>query len=64
MARSSVDFPEPFRPMMPITSPWLTTKEMPRIACTSRMDARFCRLTSRISDVAAVPLLPPAPYTR
>jgi hypothetical protein len=28
------------------------------------MEARFCRLTSRISEVAAVPLLPPAPYTR
>jgi hypothetical protein len=64
MARSSVDLPEPFRPMMPITSPWLTTNEMPRMACTSRMDARRCRLTTRINEVAAVPLLPPAPYTR
>ncbi len=58
MARSRVDFPDPLRPMMPTTSPWLTTKEMPRIACTSRMETWRCRLTRRISEVAAVPLLP------
>src|SRR5215469_13617429 len=64
MARSRVDLPDPFRPMTPTTSPWLTTKEMPRMACTSRIEARRCRLTTRISEVAAVPLSPPAPYTR
>jgi hypothetical protein len=61
MARSSVDLPDPFRPMTPTTSPWLTTNEMPRIACTSRMEARRFLLTTRISDVAALPLLPPDP---
>jgi hypothetical protein len=61
MALSSVDLPEPFRPITPTTSPWLTTNEMPRIACTSRIDTRRCLRTSRISEVAAVPLLPPAP---
>ncbi len=64
MARSSVDLPDPFRPMTPTTSPWLTTNEMPRMACTSRMEARRCLLITRISEVAAVPLLPPDPYTR
>jgi hypothetical protein len=61
MARSSVDLPDPFLPMIPTTSPWLTTNEMPRMACTSLMETRRCRLTRRISEVAAVPLLPPAP---
>ncbi len=61
MARSSVDLPEPFLPMTPTTSPWLTTNEMPRIAWTSLIETRRCRLTRRIRDVAAVPLLPPAP---
>jgi hypothetical protein len=64
MARSRVDLPDPFRPMIPTTSPWLAMKEMPRMAWTSRMETRRCRLSRRISDVAAVPLLPPAPYTR
>jgi hypothetical protein len=61
MARSRVDLPDPFRPMTPTTSPWLTTNEMPLMACTSRMETRRCRLTRRISEVAAVPLFPPAP---
>jgi hypothetical protein len=61
MARSRVDFPDPLRPITPMTSPWLTTNEMPLMACTSRIEARRCRLTRRISEVAAVPLLPPAP---
>jgi hypothetical protein len=61
MARRRVDLPDPFLPMMPTTSPWPTTNEMPRMAWTSRMETRRCRLTRRISDVAAVPLLPPAP---
>src|ERR1035438_2539236 len=37
---------------------------MPRMACTSRMDGRCCLRMIRISAVAAVPLSPPAPYTR
>src|SRR5450631_3255887 len=37
---------------------------MPRMACTSRMDGRRCLRMIRISAVAAVPLSPPAPYTR
>ena len=61
MARSSVDLPDPFLPMTPTTSPWLTTNEMPRIAWTSLIETRRCRLSKRIRDVAAVPLLPPAP---
>jgi hypothetical protein len=61
MARSRVDLPEPFLPMMPTTSPWLTTKEMPLMAWTSLIETRRCRLTRRMSEVAAVPLLPPAP---
>ena len=64
MACSSVDLPEPFLPMMPTASPWLITNEMPLIACTSRTDGRRWRLITRISAVAAVPLSPPAPYTR
>jgi len=35
--------------------------EMPRIAWTSRIETRRWRLTRRINEVAAVPLLPPAP---
>ena len=64
MARSSVDLPEPFRPMIPTASPRLATKEIPRMACTSRTPGRFCRRITRMSAVAAVPLLPPAPKTR
>src|SRR5215467_13471505 len=63
-ARSNVDLPEPLRPMTPIASPRFATNEMPRIACTSRIEARRCRRTSRISAVAAVPRSRPAPYTR
>src|SRR6266700_3115253 len=37
---------------------------MPRMACTSRIDGRRCRLTMRSSAVAAVPLSAPEPYTR
>ena len=61
MARSSVDLPDPFLPMTPTTSPWFTTNEIPRMAWTSLMETRRCRFTRRISEVAAVPLLPPAP---
>ena len=50
--------------MIPIASPWLTTKETPLIASTSRTPGRRWRLNTRISAVAAVPLSPPAPYTR
>ncbi len=64
MACSRVDLPDPFRPITPIASPWLTTNEMPRMAATSRTDGRRWRLTTRMSAVAAVPLSPPAPYTR
>src|SRR5579859_3540822 len=38
--------------------------DMPRIACTSRIDGRRCRFTRRSSAVAAVPLSAPEPYTR
>ena len=40
MAWSSVDLPDPFLPMIPIASPWLTTKETPRMAATSRTEGR------------------------
>ena len=64
MACSRVDLPDPFRPMIPIASPWWTTNETPRMACTSRTDGRRWRLTTRMRAVAAVPLSPPAPNTR
>src|SRR5215468_5572161 len=64
MARSSVDLPEPLRPMTPTASPRLATNEIPLMACTSRIDARRWRRTIRISAVAAVPRSRPAPYTR
>src|SRR5258708_19960632 len=38
--------------------------DMPRIACTSRIDGRCCRFTMRSRAVAAVPLSAPEPYTR
>jgi hypothetical protein len=56
--------PDPFRPMIPTASPWLITNETPLIASTSRTEGRRWRLNTRISAVAAVPLSPPAPYTR
>src|SRR5487761_1575927 len=64
IARSSVDLPEPFRPIRPTASPRLATKETPLIACTSRIEGRRCLRSIRIIAVAAVPLSPPAPYTR
>src|SRR5712692_2775631 len=64
IARSRVDLPDPLRPMTPTASPLYATNDSPRIACTSRMDGRCCRLTMRSSAVAAVPLSAPDPYTR
>jgi hypothetical protein len=61
---SSVDLPDPFRPITPMASPWSATNETPLIACTSRTEGRRWRFITRISAVAAVPLSPPAPYTR
>src|SRR6516225_7640025 len=64
IARSRVDLPDPFRPITPTASPLYATNDMPRIACTSRIDGRRCRLTMRSSAVAAVPRSEPDPYTR
>src|SRR5690242_3760242 len=64
IARSRVDLPDPLRPITPTASPLYATNDMPRIACTSRMDGRRWRLTIRSSAVAAVPLSAPDPYTR
>src|SRR5215475_8809179 len=64
IARSRVDLPEPLRPITPTASPLYATNDMPRMACTSRIDGRRCRLTMRSSAVAAVPLSAPDPYTR
>src|SRR5215471_19740621 len=64
IARSKVDLPDPLRPITPTASPLYATNDMPRIACTSRIDGRRWRLTMRSSAVAAVPLSAPDPYTR
>src|SRR5215831_15323117 len=64
IARSRVDLPDPLRPITPTASPLYATNDMPRIACTSRIDGRRWRLTMRSSAVAAVPLSAPDPYTR
>ena len=50
--------------MIPMASPWLTTNETPLMAWISRTEGRRWRLITRMSAVAAVPLSPPAPYTR
>jgi len=55
--------PDPFRPITPTASPWFTTNDTPRIACTSRIEGRRCRLSMRRNALAAVPLSLPAPYT-
>src|SRR5215470_4317282 len=64
IARSRVDLPDPLRPITPTASPLYATNDMPRIACTSRIEGRRWRLTMRSSAVAAVPLSAPDPYTR
>src|SRR6516162_2867445 len=64
IARSKVDLPDPLRPITPTASPLYAMNDMPRIACTSRIDGRRWRLTIRSSAVAAVPLSMPDPYTR
>src|SRR5215831_20293649 len=64
IARSKVDLPDPLRPITPTASPLYATNDMPRIACTSRIEGRRWRLTMRSSAVAAVPLSAPDPYTR
>src|SRR5215468_4441926 len=64
IARSRVDLPDPLRPITPTASPLYAMNDMPRIACTSRIDGRCWRLTMRSSAVAAVPLSAPDPYTR
>src|SRR5215469_4441467 len=64
IARSRVDLPDQLRPITPTASPLYATNDMPRIACTSRIDGRRWRLTIRSSAVAAVPLSAPDPYTR
>src|SRR5690625_679836 len=59
IARSNVDFPDPFAPMMPMDSPCRAAKEMPRTALTSRTaGARPPRRSSRSSG----PCLRPGPY--
>src|SRR6516165_2097756 len=64
IARSRVDLPDPLRPITPTASPLYATNDTPRIACTSRIEGRCCRLTMRSSAVAAVPRSAPEPYTR